>query len=109
MVGDTIGGSAPSALRHTHLRLAADALRETLRAQQPADVVLRELYARHRNAGARDRARIADLVYGVLRNFFPLRAALGERATPLMFCAAQALRMTGLAPGSLPRLEGLDA
>lgn len=89
--------------------MAADALAEVLKAQAPADAVLREIYAKHRNAGARDRARVTDLLYGVLRNYFPLRAALGESATPLELCAAQALRAFALTPEALPRLEGLDA
>lgn len=106
---DTIGSGTSSGLRHTHLRMAADALAEALQARSPADAVLRELYAKHRNAGARDRARVSDLLYGVLRDYFPLRAALGESATALELCAAQALRGFALAPESLPRLEGLDA
>ena len=70
--------------------MAAGALDEIFRAQKPADGVLRELYACHRNAGARDRAQISGLVYGVLRNYFPLRAALGERATATELCEEHA-------------------
>lgn len=109
MSTDTTGSGPAAGLRHTHLRLAADALAQILPGQVPADAVLRELYARHRNAGARDRARIGELVYGVLRDYGPLRAALGADATSLELCAAQALRTLHLPPEALPRLEGLDA
>ena len=45
--------------RHTHLRLAATALEQVLEGTRPADVTLRELFARHRNAVLRDYPRIA--------------------------------------------------
>ena len=106
---DTIGSGGVGGLRHTHLRMAAEALDAILAARAPADTLLRELYARHRNAGARDRARVAELVYGVLRAVFPLRAALGESANALQLCAAQALRAQLASPETLPRLEGIDA
>jgi len=83
-------------------------LARVLTGSQPADAALRELFARHRNAGARDRATVARLVYGVLRDYFPLRAALGESATPLELCAAHALRARGGAPAALPSLEGIE-
>jgi 16S rRNA (cytosine967-C5)-methyltransferase len=88
--------------------MAASALDEVRDGAKPADVALADLYARHRNAGSRDRARISEIVYGVLRRYFLLRAALGESAISLEMCAAFALR-TGLASaGTLPRLEGVD-
>jgi len=89
--------------------MAADALDTIHGGEKPADVALRELYARHRNAGSRDRAQITDLVYGVLRDYFPLRAALGENTSTVELCAAQALRSGVASAGTLPRLEGLDA
>jgi 16S rRNA (cytosine967-C5)-methyltransferase len=104
----TIGSSAASALRHTHLRHAAAALAHAIDGAVPADAALRELFAQHRNAGARDRAAITHLVYGVLREWFALRAALGDGATPLELCAAHALR-SGTSLASLPAVEGLDA
>ena len=105
----TIGSSDRAALRHTHLRHAAAALARAIDGAAPADAALRELFAQHRSAGARDRATITRLVYGVLREVFALRAALGENATPLELCAAHALRAPGVAPEALPRVEGLDA
>lgn len=89
--------------------MAADALDAVRRADQPADAVLRDLFARHRNAGARDRAQIAELFYGVLRNYFFLGAALGGNASALELCAAQALRAGMASAATLPRLEGVDA
>jgi 16S rRNA (cytosine967-C5)-methyltransferase len=94
-------------LRHTHLQHAATVLARVRDESTPADVALRELFAQHRNAGSRDRATITRLVYGVLRDWFPLRAALGE-ATLLELCAAHALHALALAPGQIPAIEGLD-
>ncbi len=108
MTASTIGSGTP-VLRHVHLRHAADALAQVLDQRQPADVALRELFAAHRNAGSRDRATITTLLYGVLRDFFALRAALGAQASALELCAAHALRALDTAPDALPRLEGLDA
>jgi 16S rRNA (cytosine967-C5)-methyltransferase len=102
MSPDTIGSER---LRGAHLRASAEVFAEILRGEKPADVLLRERFAQQRSAGARDRAAITNLVYGVLRNFFPLRAALGDTAAPLDLCAAQALQMTG----DLPALQELDA
>jgi len=104
---DTIGSGRAPALRHTHLRHAAAALTQVLAGEKPADIALRELFARHRNAGSRDRAQITALLYGVLRNYFPLRLALGEAASPLELCAAHALQSLELAPAALPAVEGL--
>jgi 16S rRNA (cytosine967-C5)-methyltransferase len=105
---DTIGSATPAVLRHTHLRLAAAALTTVLGGGMPADAALRELYARHRNAGARDRAQVGVLFYGVLRDFFPLRAALGESASALELCAAHALRAGRANAETMPRLEGVE-
>jgi len=96
--------SAP-ALRATHLLTAAEALSEILRGTQPADAVLQALFRERRKAGSKDRAQITALVYGVLRSYFPLRAALGDAAGALELCAAQALA----AGRALPPLTELDA
>lgn len=108
MTSNTIGGRPLSPLRHTHLRHAAAALARVRDEGTPADFALRELFAQHRSAGSRDRAAITRLVYGVLRDWYPLRAALGE-ATPLELCAAHALRAHALTAAQLPAIEGLDA
>ena len=92
-------------LRHTHLQHAAAVLERVVRGEIPADDALRERFAQHRNAGSRDRATITALLYGVLRNYFALRAALGENASALELCAAHALR-SGMTQ-ALPALEGI--
>lgn len=78
--------------RHAHLKMAAAALDEVFHASKPADAVLRELFARHRNAGSRDRATISEYVYGVLRNAFVLRFLLGEAAPALALVEAYVQR-----------------
>lgn len=108
MTLDTIGSGAATGqppVHRTHLLLAAAALAEILRGHKPADAVLHELFRTRRSAGSKDRAAISALVYGVLRNYFPLRAMLGDGATPLELCAAQILRIRA----TLPTLRELDA
>lgn len=101
---DTIGSRGVFKPHYSQLKIAARALEEIFRGKKPADAILRELFEHHRNAGSRDRAIVSDLVYGVLRNYFPLRAMLGESASPLEWCVAQALHSAM----ALPRLEQLD-
>lgn len=60
-------------------------------AQRPADTIVNELLRRARS-GARDRAQVSALVYGALRSWFVLREALGDGASALELCVAQALR-----------------
>ena len=92
-------------IRPAHLRFAAEALGLILPRRAPADAILRAQFQRTR-AGSKDRAAISALVYGVLRNYFPLRAELGEAAAPLDLITAHAER--GVLPGSnlLPTIEG---
>lgn len=107
MTLDTIGSGGPIRAPHrTHLLLAAQAYERILTGRAPADAILRELFLQHRGAGARDRGAIGDLVYGTLRAHFPLRAALGDSASPLELCAALALRTHGR--GAMPALRELD-
>ncbi|MCI0749142.1 MAG: RsmB/NOP family class I SAM-dependent RNA methyltransferase [Nevskiales bacterium] len=109
MTEDTIGSGHPktpaTGLRVAQLQIAAQALTTILRADNPADAVLQNLFRRNRKAGAKDRARISALVYGVLRNYFRLRAALNGHATALELCAAHVLQ-TGM--DSLPPMQELD-
>jgi 16S rRNA (cytosine967-C5)-methyltransferase len=60
------------------LDAASDVLDDVLRFQYPADSVLSGFFRQNRNAGARDRAFIAEAVYGVLRNLRQLQAVVGE-------------------------------
>ena len=64
------------------LEAAADALDDVLRFEHPADGVLSGYFRTNKQVGARDRAFVADAVYGVLRNLRQLRAVAGEEARP---------------------------
>jgi 16S rRNA (cytosine967-C5)-methyltransferase len=55
------------AITRVQLEAAAEALALALRFDRPADTVLHEFFGARRALGARDRAFIADAVYGVLR------------------------------------------
>ena len=67
-----------SSLRRAQLLLARQALEAILAAQRPADAILQELFRDNRQCGSRDRARISELVYGVLRDLRRLQAIAGE-------------------------------
>lgn len=58
----------PAPLRRAHVQHAADLLSQVLASQRPADQLLESLYRAQRQMGKRDRAAVADLVYGVLRD-----------------------------------------
>lgn len=62
------------------LDAASEVLEDVLCFQYPADSVVSAFFRRHRNAGARDRAFIAEAVYSVLRNLSLLRGLVGEPA-----------------------------
>ena len=49
-------------------RLVEEALAQVLAFDSPADAVLRRFFAAHREMGQRDRARVAETVFDVLRN-----------------------------------------
>lgn len=70
---------------------ATQALGVVLSFDFPADAVLSRHFREHRELGVRDRAFIAEAVYGVLRRLRWLRRLTGERATPrellLAWCA----------------------
>jgi 16S rRNA (cytosine967-C5)-methyltransferase len=55
------------AITRSQLESAAEALALALRFDRPADSVLHEYFRAHRALGARDRAFVAEAVYGVLR------------------------------------------
>ncbi len=54
-------------LTRTQLEAAAGALRLVLKLDRPADSVLHDFFRNQRALGSRDRAFVADTVYGVLR------------------------------------------
>jgi 16S rRNA (cytosine967-C5)-methyltransferase len=60
------------------LEAASDVLEEVLRFQYPADSVVSNFFRHNRNAGPRDRAFIAETVYGVLRNLRQVQALVGD-------------------------------
>jgi len=55
------------AITRTQLEAAAAALQLALKFDRPADSVLHDFFRDHRALGGRDRAFVADTVYGVLR------------------------------------------
>ncbi len=56
-------------LRAAQVRQAAGLIEEILHAHKPADRVLEQHFRAHRNMGANDRRNVAELVYGVLREY----------------------------------------
>ncbi|WP_228720649.1 RsmB/NOP family class I SAM-dependent RNA methyltransferase [Nitrogeniibacter mangrovi] len=68
--------SLPQAL-HAH---AAALLAQVLRFELPADTVVQQYLKRERRLGARDRARLSDLVFGCLRHLPRLRVVAGADA-----------------------------
>jgi len=61
----------PNALRdHAGTLLAL-----VLRFEMPADLAVQQYFKRERRLGARDRARLADLVFGILRHLLRVQAA----------------------------------
>ena len=61
---------------------ATQALGAVLSFEHPADAVLSRHFREHRALGHRDRAFVAEAVYGILRRLRWLRRVAGERATP---------------------------
>ena len=90
------GKPAPEAARPVGLDLgpAVDALAEVLEMDRPADVRLSAFFRADPKLGARDRAFIAEAVYGVLRHLRSLKA-LAEPATPRRLLLAWLARHGG--------------
>jgi len=106
------GVRRPPQLRLAQFRLAAEALAEVLRAARPADQILQALWRAHRECGARDRALVAELLYGVLRDYQRLRRVAGDDAIRL--CALRVLDTAladapTLARWDVPEVEALAA
>ena len=66
-----------SSFRHTHVQRARETLAQIVAGTRPADQILDALFRSHREMGKRDRAQLAALVYGVLRDALRLRALAG--------------------------------
>lgn len=86
------------------LDAAAEVLEDVLRFQYPADSVLSAFFRANKKIGGRDRAFIADAVYGVLRNLRQLQAVLGESVRSRKLVLAWLLRIEGLSQRNLAPL-----
>lgn len=83
---------------------AGEALYDVLRFEQPADAVLSAYFRENRKLQSRDRAFVAESVYGVLRHLRRVRAALGEAVGARKLILAWLMRFEGY---SLRQLEPL--
>ena len=95
-------------MAHTPLPLetAITALRTILPLDAPADVLLSRFFREHPNLGLKDRAFVAELVFGVLRNLRSLDTACGK-PTPRLLAIAWLTRIEGMNMRELtPYLRG---
>ena len=72
-----------------------EALRLALKFERPADSVLHEFFRAHRALGSRDRAFVADTVYGVLRRKRSVEC-LAPEGTPRHLLLAYLARIAGV-------------
>jgi 16S rRNA (cytosine967-C5)-methyltransferase len=91
------------AITPTQLDAATEALGLALKFDRPADTVLHEFFGARRALGARDRAFIADAVYGVLRRKRTVEY-LAPGGAPRRMLLAWLTRMSGI---SVRDLAGL--
>jgi len=82
------------AITRTQLEAAAEALALALKFDRPADSVLHEFFRARRALGARDRAFVADAVYGVLRRKRTVER-LAPDGTPRRMLLAWLARIAG--------------
>lgn len=88
------------------LETAISALRTVLPLEAPADVLLSRFFRENPALGAKDRAFIAELVFGVLRNLRSLDTACGK-PTPRLLAIAWLVRIQGMNMRQLePYLRG---
>lgn len=91
---------------HLPLEEAITALRAVLPLDAPADVVLSRYFRENPMLGMKDRAFIAELVFGVLRRKRSLEAATGK-GTPRQLALAWLVRVQGMNMRQLePHLRG---
>ncbi|MBS1210250.1 MAG: SAM-dependent methyltransferase [Proteobacteria bacterium] len=86
------------------LDAASDVLEDVLRFQYPADSVVSAFFRHNRNAGARDRAFIAEAVYGVLRNLRQLQGVVGDSVRARKLVLAWLIRIEGYSQRQLAAL-----
>ena len=91
------------AITRTQLDAATEALGLALKFDRPADTVLHEFFGARRALGARDRAFIADAVYGVLRRKRTVEH-LAPDGSPRRMLLAWAARMAGMSVRELTAL-----
>lgn len=85
---------------------AVAALRQILSFEAPADVLLSRFFRDHHDLGSKDRAFVADLVFGVLRHLRALETACGK-STPRLLALAFLARQQGYNKRQLdPLLRG---
>ncbi|MBL8433948.1 MAG: RsmB/NOP family class I SAM-dependent RNA methyltransferase [Zoogloea sp.] len=77
------------------IQSASQALRSVLRFDYPADSVLSHFFRDFRELGARDRAFVAEAVYGVLRRKRTLERLCGERSSTRHLVLAWLARVEG--------------
>jgi 16S rRNA (cytosine967-C5)-methyltransferase len=82
------------------LEAARQALTRTLEFEHPADAVLGHYFREHRGLGQKDRAFIAEAVFGVLRHYRVL-AHLARDVTPRRLVLLWLVRFNGTAPAEL--------
>ena len=88
------------------LETAITALRSILPLEAPADVLLSRFFREHPALGPKDRAFVAELVFGVLRNLRSLDTACGK-PTPRLLAIAWLVRLQGMNMRELaPYLRG---
>ena len=95
------------AITPTQLDTAAEALGLALKLERPADTVLHEFFGARRALGARDRAFVADAVYGVLRRKRNIEH-LAPDGTPRRMLLAWLARMSGVSVRDLASLLKAD-
>ncbi|HUP93230.1 MAG TPA: RsmB/NOP family class I SAM-dependent RNA methyltransferase [Solimonas sp.] len=117
-------------LRPAQFRRAVEILVTVSGADKPADQAMQAVFREHREMGSRDRALVAALLYGVLRDYFRLKKICGSES-PQALCAAfvlmqqpdsqallaaagcedvdaLALRIAQLEPGALSESDALN-
>jgi len=90
-------------------------LQKILSEPLPADALLQQFFRKHRKMGKRDRAFVAETVYGVLRHYRRLAHAAQDRANDLPFLVLLYLHVFGFGgatldlPVSLSERNALEA
>ncbi len=78
-----------------------DVLQEIRCSPLPADTVLQQFFRKHRKMGKRDRAFVAETVYGMLRHYRRLAYAAQDQASDVRFLVLLYLRVFGFGAASL--------